>query len=108
VLRILPGPAGTVALGYANGVVGLWSLANGQRIEHGRIHGPVIHLVMQGPRLLAATGLGDHLGWSFPDLEAPYCEVLRRVWKDVPIRWEGGLPVLREPPRDHRCSRARP
>jgi hypothetical protein len=94
-----------VVLGFASGVVGLWSLENGQRLEHGRIHGPVIHLVLKGTRLYAATGLGDHLVWDLGLFYETYCAVLREVWAEVPIVWENGLPALRAAPAAHRCRR---
>jgi hypothetical protein len=105
VVQILPGPRGTVIFGFANGVLGLFSLENGARLEHARLHGPVIHLVLEGTTLHAASELGGHLTWNLGVFFTPYCDLLRQVWAEVPLVWEGGLPVLRAAPRRHPCRR---
>jgi hypothetical protein len=103
VVGIVPGPAGTLIAGFANGVLGLWRLENGLQLEHARLHGPVIHLVRQGPRLHAASELGQHLSWDLGVFDLGYCDLLDQIWRQAPIVWEGGLPVVRPPPEDHRC-----
>jgi len=106
VVRIIPGPRSTLLAGYANGMLGLWSLQNGALLKHARLHGPVDHLLIKGTRLYAATGLGQHLTWDLGMFHLPYCELLRRIWAKVPIIWDSGLPVFRPPPREHRCKDA--
>jgi WD40 repeat protein len=107
VVRILAGPRHTLVVGYADGTVALWHTVTGTRLNHLRLHGPVVHLALLGTRLHAVTELGDHgvLDLSFHYRE--YCELLREVWRQVPVVWEGGQPVLRPPPGDHRCGRGR-
>ncbi len=39
------------------------------------------------------------------DPGAERCELLQRVWEEVPEVWEGGGIVVRRPPDDHECSR---
>ena len=103
VVRLIQGPAGTVVAGYANGLVGLWSLKNGIRLEQRRIHGPVIHLLLLGSKLHAASALGQYTTLDLSVFGLPYCELLRRVWARIPVVWEGGLPLRRPPPNRHRC-----
>jgi WD40 repeat protein len=105
VVRLLAGPRATLVAGFANGIVGIWRADGGVRLYHSWLHGPVAHLLLQSGKLYAATELGDHVVWDLSLLEMPYCDVLRQVWKSVPVLWEGGSPVLRPPPSDHGCSR---
>jgi hypothetical protein len=101
---IVPGPPGTVVLGYANGVVGIWSEANGALLASERLHGRVVHLRTEGHRLYAASELGQHLVWELEAFYRPYCELLGNVWSDVPVVWDNGQPVMREPDAQHHCN----
>jgi hypothetical protein len=101
VLRLMPGPAKTTLAGYANGAVMLWDPA-GRRLAEGRLHGRVIHLRVTGTTVVAATDLGSMLRWDLALLDADYCELLREVWRDVPVTWEDGRSVLRA--AVHRCQ----
>ena len=103
VVRVKLTGSGTLVAGYANGLVGIWDLGSGQRLEHARLHGAVVHLRLWRSRLYAATELGDHLQWDLKMLRQRYCALLRQVWKGVPVVWEQGLPVVRPPPKKHRC-----
>jgi hypothetical protein len=105
VVRLLPGPAGTVIAGFADGTLGLWSVRNGTRLRHDRLHGPVTHLLLRKNRLLAGSELGQFLVWDLSVFYSDYCSLMRLVWSQVPIVWEKGLPVRRKPPRNHRCAR---
>ena len=93
----------TVIVGHASGDVGVWALKTGERLASGRLHGAVIHLALSRGRLYAATDLGGHLVWDLRILEASRCELLRAVWKRVPVVWERGRPVPRAAPLGHRC-----
>ncbi|HEY3449803.1 MAG TPA: protein kinase, partial [Myxococcales bacterium] len=53
--RLVSGPMGTLAAGYANGMVGVWDAANGTRLHVEQLHGPVAHLTLAGQTLYAAT-----------------------------------------------------
>ncbi|MBW2456085.1 MAG: protein kinase [Deltaproteobacteria bacterium] len=103
VRRLLAGPGSTLVAGYANGVVGIWDLADGARLTHARLHGPVAHLLLEGRQLHAATALGNHLTWDLSSFHRDYCELLREIWDAVPLAWQGGQAVRRPPPEDHRC-----
>jgi WD40 repeat protein/serine/threonine protein kinase len=103
VVSLLGGPRDTLIAGFASGEVGVWYLKDGARLDISRIHGPVVHLMRSGQRLFAATELGDHLVLDLSTFHAPYCKVLRQVWRDVVTVWEGGLPVVRPLPEGHRC-----
>ena len=103
VQRLAPGPMGTLIAGYANGLVGLWSLRNGKRLEHGQLHGPVVHLLLRKGKLYAASELGQHLTMDLAIFHADYCDLLRSIWREVPVVWEGGLPLERPAPDDHTC-----
>jgi hypothetical protein len=50
------------------------------------------------------TALGGYRSADFSRLGQSYCQMLREVWREVPVVWEGS-PVPRPPPRDHPCAR---
>lgn len=102
VVRIVEGPADTVAAGYENGFVGLWSLKDGTLLAQARLHGEVVHLLLSEQHLVAATDLGDHVAWNLGAFYQDYCELVRAVWERVPVVWEG-RPVGRNPPAGHAC-----
>jgi hypothetical protein len=99
----LPGPKGTLVAGFANGQLGIWSLDNGARLRHSRLHGAVRYIVLAQGKLLAATELGDYLALDLSTFRLAYCDLLRQVWKEVPVLWENGLPVKRAPDEGHSC-----
>ena len=101
---LLGGPSGTALIGFADGTLGIWKLDNGALLERRRLHGPVAHLLLDGAKVYAATELGATLTWDLGVLRDDYCELLRRVWREVPVVWEHGLPVRRDPPDHHRCA----
>jgi len=107
VVTLAAGPLSTVLAGYANGFLGQWHLANGSQLEAVRLHGPVEHLRVDRARLYAATRLGDDQTLDLSVFDEEYCALLRRVWCEVPVVWEGGLLVERKPPARHRCAARR-
>ncbi|MFH2008014.1 MAG: protein kinase [bacterium] len=108
VVRLIAGPKGTVVGGFANGVFGLWSLRNGALLYRHQLHGPVRHMVLQGPKLFVATELGQRVRLDLGPFHVPYCELLRQIWRAVPVSWEKGVAVRRRPPAGHRCSQTAP
>ena len=105
--RLLAGPGQTLVAGHADGSVGLWSLATGRRLRHDRLHGPVTRLLLRDHKLYATTELGAHLAWDLAVLQLDYCELMRRVWRDVPVIWRGSMAARAAPPAGHRCRHAR-
>jgi hypothetical protein len=104
VVRLLPGPMGTLSIGFANGLVGLWDVKNGSRLFSAQLHGPVAHMVLREGTLHAASELGDYKAIDLSAFEVDYCKMLRAVWRKVTVVWEGGLAVRRPPPANHRCA----
>ena len=94
----------TLIAGFANGTIGIWSLENGRRLLHERLHGPVAHLLIHYERLYAASTLGQHSVLDLSDFYRDHCELLREVWQRVPVTWESGIPRLRPPPEGLECS----
>ncbi len=103
VVRLLPGPSKTLVAGFADGTLGLWNLENGVRLQRVKLHGSIAHLRFDGGQLYAATELGDVQRLDFTVLQQPYCDVLHDLWAGIPVVWEEGLPVSREPDADHPC-----
>jgi WD40 repeat protein len=102
-MAILVGPMHTLIVGYANGLLGMWSQLDGTRLAHARLHGPVSHLRIVGDKLYAATALGRSLVWDLSLFYAERCALLREVWQDVPVIWQRGQPLVAPPPPGHRC-----
>ena len=103
--RILPGPMNTLIIGYADGALGIWSIEDGARLHHTRLHGPVVHLLLKNKKLYAASELGDYRVLDLGFLYQDYCEILNEVWEDVKVVWEGRKPKIQDPPRNHKCSK---
>jgi WD40 repeat protein len=103
VMQVVAGPAETVAAGFADGTVGLWSLVNGSRLEHVKLDGPIARITLEDRQLNAATERGDRVVLDLSVFYEEYCDLIRKVWKKVKVVWEDGLPVLRAPPKNHRC-----
>ena len=104
VVSLLQGPMETLVVGYASGDLGLWNVTNGARLHAARLHGPVAQLMVDRGKLHAATDLGDHLVLDLSSFDQEYCDLMHGIWAEVPVVWEGGLPVTREPPDGHECA----
>jgi len=100
--RIAAGPANTLIVGHGNGALGVWDATSGRLLASARLHGPVVHLVLDGKVLHAASELGQHLRWDLAPLEMDRCALLRAIWKRVPVVWRDGRVVLTPPPK-HPC-----
>jgi hypothetical protein len=101
--RIVAGPDGTFAVGYGNGMIGLWNLEDGSRLSADQLHGRVVHLDMEGGNLYAATDLGDFLVLNLQVFYRDYCDLVREVWADIPIVWSQGR-ALSATSAGHRCD----
>ncbi len=104
VVRIVASAPNLVAAAYASGALGVWSATTGERLLSVWLHGPATGLQLRGHRLVALTAVGRIGVWDLETFAKPHCELLREVWRDVPVVWDGGHLVLRAPSRDHRCS----
>ncbi len=101
------GPMGTLLLGFANGDLGIWSIMTRTRLDKTKLHGPVMDILLQNQRLYAVTENGDHVSWDLGVFYIEYCDLLREIWNRVPVVWERGRPVERQPPDDHQCLAGR-
>jgi len=104
VVRLVPGPEGTLLAGFADGTFGVWSLDNGRALHRAKLHGPVVHLLIEGEMVHAATELGDHLTLDLDAFHRDYCALLADVWADVPVAWRDGRPLATPRPADHPCA----
>ena len=104
-VRLLEGPRDTLIAGHADGSVGIWSLKSGVRLDHARLHGPVAHLRVHGGKLYAASELGDHAAMDLSAFQVDYCELMRQIWREVPVVWRNRTAAVLPPPPDHRCAR---
>ena len=105
VLRIVPGPADTLFVGYGNGLLGMWSQRDGTQLDRTMLHGPIVHLRVEGQKLYAATELGRFLVRDLSVFFVDHCTLLREVWDRVPVLWQQGQALEQPPPARHRCRR---
>jgi hypothetical protein len=103
VLRIIPGPPGTVIAGFADGTVGIWNLGDGYLLDSRRLFGPIATLFLHGALLQVASEVGDARVIDISIFYTDYCTVLSRVWNAIPVVWETGHARTRPPPGDHPC-----
>ncbi len=94
-----------VVAGFADGQVGMWDLSSGGRNLQARLHGGVRWLNLSRDGLLALSELGQVRLWDFRIFHEEHCDLLRKVWKNLPRIWEDGRPVLRGPDPEHPCMR---
>jgi hypothetical protein len=104
VVRMIEGPMGTLIVGYANGTLGVWNLSNGTQLHRVKMHGPVVHLLIHGGVLYAASELGAQLAVDLSVFQVAYCDLLRSIWDQVAVIWVGGLPARSAPPDQHNCA----
>jgi hypothetical protein len=105
VTRLVEGPMDTLVAGYANGWVGIWSTKNGALLSSTTLHGAVVHIAVDSGAVWAASELGGTL--AGPDnFRLTHCELLARVWTQVPVIWSDGLPVSAAPRTDHPCAKS--
>ncbi|MFH1834041.1 MAG: WD40 repeat domain-containing protein, partial [bacterium] len=93
-VKIVEGPPGTVAVGFAAGELGLWEVATGLRLDSARLHGPVEQLLVDGTSLHALTALGDLLVRDLSAFHLSHCDLLVRARNRIPVVWENGSPVV--------------
>lgn len=105
VVELLPGPGETLAAGFEDGFVGLWSLDRGDLLQPLQLHGPAVHLRFGGDQLFAASELGAHGQIDLSGLSRTYCDLLHEVWERVPTVWDDGRVVVTPRPPDHPCAR---
>jgi len=102
--RILAGPMNTIIVGYASGVLGMWDQGSGSRLASAHLHGPVVHLLLEAGQLYAATELGGDLRWELGPLHRDYCQLMREIWRRVPIVWSSGHAQRAAAPSQHPCA----
>jgi len=66
-----------------------------------------MHIAVRSGQLVAVSELGDTLVWNLGVLLDGYCRLMRRVWDEVSVVWDDGMPLRRVPPPDHRCRPGR-
>jgi WD40 repeat protein/serine/threonine protein kinase len=103
VTRLAEGPLSTLAVGFADGTVGLWNLRNGKLLQRHRLHGEVRHLARLGHQLYAATDLADTARLDLTVFHQRDCDLMRRIWSRFGATWDRGRATRRPPPGNHRC-----
>jgi WD40 repeat protein len=105
VTRIIAGPRETAVVGHADGSLEILDLANGGVLRHARLHGPIVHVLVEGNALYAATSLGASLTWELGAFGMSRCDLLEKVWQEIPVVWQDGGIVEAGRPSAHACGR---
>ncbi|MFH0903280.1 MAG: protein kinase [Pseudomonadota bacterium] len=95
VRRLVVGPAGTLAAGYADGTLNIWRFENGLLLDSIKLHGPIADLLVSGDTLYAASELGHFTAQSLRVFQDSYDSVLSDIVSQIPVVWEGGMPISR-------------
>jgi hypothetical protein len=104
VVAVALGPVGTIVAGHGGGEVGIWSAATGARLDAAYVAGSVTRLEVVGATVRAVGQRGGRVERDLAFASAPRCAILREVWAEVPIVWEGGAAVRRGVPAGHPCA----
>jgi len=107
-LRIVTGPANTIAVGYASGAFGIWSLKEGRLLAMTQLHGPIVHLSATPRQVVAASELGQAVLWDLSLLTDPYCKIVKAVWSEVDTIWQDGRVARQPTPERHPCRATSP
>lgn len=103
VTLVAEGPGGTLVVGFANGVVGLWDVERLERLRGARLHGAVVAATRDGDDLHVFSELGDRLALHTPALSGGRCRALQLLWGESALVWAAGRLQLRAPPAHHPC-----
>jgi len=98
-----PGPKRILIAGFENGVLGIWNSADGALLDRVRLHGPVTNILIHEKSLHVASELGDVQEIDLSSLHLEYCELMSRVWRSIPVVWQGGHPAHSKPNPGHLC-----
>ena len=105
VSHIARGPGNLIMAGYVHGLVAFWDLQTGDLLHHVKLHGPVIHMAHSGDKIYLATEPGDYRVLDTSALSTKPCDLLRRIWREVPFDAKGKVLLPRPPDRKHRCAK---
>ena len=92
-----------IAVGFGNGLVGLWNRDNGELLDSWKLHGPVTHMVIHEQYLYAASSAGGYMARDLGVFHRPYCELMEEIWQEIPVIWDGERPVRSHSDPDHEC-----
>ena len=98
------GPAGTVLVGFSSGEIGVWGLYDGVPIVRGHLHGAVRDVTERRGVLYVVSELGSQLALDLTTLQTGPCELLRRLWAEVPVVWTREQITAQAPPAGHPCA----
>ena len=103
VIYLEAGPQDTLVAGFQNGFAGVWSIATGDRLLTVKLATTISDAVVDKNQVHVVSAHGQHVTLDLGVLARDYCDVLREVWKKVPVIWSGGDAVPTAPDPGHRC-----
>ena len=102
--RVLEGPANTLILGLRDGLVELWGLSEGRRLDAFDMDSSVTDLTLHNNTLFATSERGETLTLDLNPLTIPYCEFLSQLWSVQPASWSDGQTLLAPIDPEHPCA----
>jgi len=101
-----PGPSGNLlAVGHESGQVSLLGRRDGREVDRMQLHGRMVALEVTRSHLVLLSDLGDHRAIDLTPFRQSRCDLLREVWRQVPVVWRHGRAVRQAPPADHPCRK---
>jgi serine/threonine protein kinase/WD40 repeat protein len=94
---------GLIVAGYTTGVFAVWDRETRRRLVRLHLNGAGVHLAVSGSTLHLATDLGEHHALDLSVLSLPHCQLVRRIWRELPEAWGEERPIVGAPPTVHRC-----
>lgn len=106
ITHLRPVPGNLLAVGHRNGLVVLLGRSDGREVDRLRLHGAIRSLAVTRSHVVLLSDLGDHRAIDLTPFRQSRCDLLRDVWRRVPVVWRSGRAVRQAPPADHACRRS--
>ncbi len=103
VSRIARGPGDLLMAGFIHGLVAFWDIKSGDLMHTVDLHGSLIHMAHSGTKIYLATELGSYRVLDASALAVKECDLIRRVWREVPFDAKGKDLVPRPVDKKHQC-----
>jgi eukaryotic-like serine/threonine-protein kinase len=103
IIRLVPGPQGTVAAMDSEGEVALWDDGSGRLLSRASLGAKPADMLVSGKTLYAASTRGSSVTLDLSPFEAAYCDLMNDVWTRVPMRWVAGRAIPTDRPAVHPC-----
>jgi hypothetical protein len=103
VAELFLGPMNTIILAYTNGLVALYNENNDQILLQFPLHGGAKYVFQSKDWLYLISELGEIRKVDIRPFKLSYCDLMRELWKYIPVTWKEGDVMYQKIPSCHRC-----